>query len=275
MIQSPCRALLADISGDNDAMVTIGNALFASFMAVGNIMGYAAGSFANLHLLFPFVRTEACDENCADIKTCFLLSVLLTSLIITLVVVFIKEERLDPFYLEYLQDGFHTEEKQPYFLMQIITAARSTSKPIRILYIVTALNWIGFFPFLLYNTDWMGREVYGGKAEGNWEQIILFSEGVREGSMGLMLYVVTMGCVSLFMESLIRFLGNVRRLWSIGNFILALCMGLTVVISAMTENARKADVIARGTSLVPPPLEVRVSCFALFGLCSLGYTTSG
>ncbi|KAK6116620.1 hypothetical protein DH2020_049619 [Rehmannia glutinosa] len=264
IIQSPTRALLADISEGNDAMVTIGNALFAFFMAVGNIMGYAAGA-SEIHRYFPFTKTEACDENCAHIKTCFLLSVVLMAFIVTMVVVSIKEEALDPFDLDYMEDEFRGDGKPPSFVMQIVVAAKSTSKPMWILYIVTAFNWVGLFPFLLYDTDWMGKEVYGGEAMGDSEQLNLYNLGVHVGSLGLMLHVVTMGGVSLFLEPLIRFLGDVKRLWSAGNIVLAVCMGLTVVISVMAENARKTAVIALGTSLVPPPFEGWTGLSFMFG----------
>ncbi|KAL8486013.1 hypothetical protein ACS0TY_028065 [Phlomoides rotata] len=263
MIQSPCRALLADISYGDDAMVTIGNALFACFMAVGNFIGYAAGSFEYIYLIFPFVLTLPCDENCANIKTCFILSMMLTSFIVALVVVFISEERLDPECLEDLQCDYPAKEKPPPFLMQIVIAARGTSKPIRTLYVATALNWIDFFPFLLFDTDWMGKEVFGGREWGDPDQLRLYRDGVRFGSLGLMVYVVTMGCVSLFMESLIRVLGNVRRVWSIANFVLALCMGFTVVISIMVEHGRRSGGVI---SPAPPPIEVKLFCLALFAL---------
>ncbi|KAH6796415.1 hypothetical protein C2S51_037401 [Perilla frutescens var. frutescens] len=270
MIQGPCRALLADISGPSDALVTIGNALFACFMAVGNIMGFAAGSFGRIYMIFPFTRTDACHINCANIKTCFLLSVILTSLIVVMVVVFIKEERLDPLCLAYLNAGSSgVEDSPPSFLMQIVLALRDTSRPIRILYAVTALNWVGFFPFLLYDTDWMGKEVYGGTPTGDPAEVNLYSQGIRVGAMGLMVYVITMGCFSLVMETMARVLGDVRRLWSGGNFVLALCMLLTVVISAMAERAREAAAVASGSSLVQPPVGVKVSCFALFGLLGI------
>lgn len=272
IIQAPCRALLADLSGESDALVTVGNALFACFMAVGNILGFAAGSYEDLHLIFPFSTTDACDLNCANIKTCFLLSVIFTLLIVAMVVFFIKEERLDPAYLilTYLEDGRNVEEATPSFIVQILYAIRNTSKPIRILYGITALNWIGFFPFLLYDTDWMGKEVYGGIPTGDATQISLYSEGVRAGALGLMLYVLTMGCFSLIMETMARVLGDVRRLWSLGNTILAVCMALTVVISSMAGGARDAAAAV----LVQPPLEVKVSCFAVFALLGIPQAVS-
>ncbi|KAK4413284.1 Sucrose transport protein SUC2 [Sesamum alatum] len=265
MIQGPCRALLADLSCQNAALVTIGNAMFAFFMAVGSILGYAAGAYGEIHRLLPFTSTEACDLNCANIKTCFLISVVLTTSIVTMVVVFVKEERLDPSCLLYWQENQGAEEKPPSFLMQIVLAAKSTSRPIWILYVVTALNWIGIFPFTLYDTDWVGKEIYGGQAMGSPVQIKLYHDGVRAGAFGLMFYVATMGAVSLFLELLIRLLGNVNRLWSACNFILAICMGMTVLVSNMAENARHAN----GNAPVHPPTEVKASCFAIFAVLGI------
>jgi hypothetical protein len=46
------------------------------------------------------------------------------------------------------------------------------------------LSW---FPFILYDTDWMGREIYHGDPKGTNAQISAFDEGVRVGSFGLLL----------------------------------------------------------------------------------------
>jgi hypothetical protein len=46
------------------------------------------------------------------------------------------------------------------------------------------LSW---FPFILYDTDWMGREIYHGDPKGTTAQIAAFDEGVRVGSFGLLL----------------------------------------------------------------------------------------
>ncbi|GFP81346.1 sucrose transport protein suc2 [Phtheirospermum japonicum] len=272
IIQGPTRALLADISDGNDALVTIGNALFAFFMAVGNIMGYAAGASEWLHRYLPFTTTHACDLSCAHIKTCFLLSIVLIGVIVALVVVFIKEEPMDPFYLDYIRES--CDETAPSFFMQILIATKETSRPMWVLYVVTAFNWIGIFPFLLYDTDWMGKEVYGGKVMGSREELHLYHSGVRAGSMGLVLHVLTMGAVSLFLEPMIRLAGNIKRLWSVGNIMLAICMALTVVISVMAEIARKGALSALGTSLVPPPIEVKVYCYGLFALFGIPQAVS-
>jgi solute carrier family 45 protein 1/2/4 len=91
MLQGPCRALLADLSGDDQKMMRTGNALFSFFMAVGNVLGYAAGSYTHLYKLFPFTLTGACDAYCADLKSCFFLSIALLLILTTVALTSVKE----------------------------------------------------------------------------------------------------------------------------------------------------------------------------------------
>lgn len=46
------------------------------------------------------------------------------------------------------------------------------------------LSW---FPFFLFDTDWMGREVYHGDPKGDDSAVKLYNQGVREGAFGLLL----------------------------------------------------------------------------------------
>ena len=47
------------------------------------------------------------------------------------------------------------------------------------------LSW---FPFFLFDTDWMGREVYHGDPKGNDSAAVkAYDAGVREGAFGLLL----------------------------------------------------------------------------------------
>lgn len=46
------------------------------------------------------------------------------------------------------------------------------------------LSW---FPFFLFDTDWMGREVYHGDPKGSLSQVEAYDQGVREGAFGLLL----------------------------------------------------------------------------------------
>lgn len=61
MLQGPCRAFLADLSNGHHNTMRIANEFYSFFMVVGNVLGYAAGSYAGLYKIFPFTTTQACD----------------------------------------------------------------------------------------------------------------------------------------------------------------------------------------------------------------------
>ncbi|CAI9114697.1 OLC1v1015476C1 [Oldenlandia corymbosa var. corymbosa] len=274
MIQGPCRALLADLSANNDAKLMVANALFAFFMAVGNIIGYSLGSYMEFYKFFPFTKTEACDLYCANLKSCFFLSIIFVIGVMVLVVLLVKEEVISEnvyqqasYYQEY-QDNYYRngyrDQDQLSFFGQLALALGNLSKPMRNLLIVTTLNWIGWFPFTMFSTDWMGKEVYGGQVNGTPEQISLYHMGVWAGTKGLILYVVSLGVVSLFLETWIRLLGNVKRVWGMCNFILAICMVMTIYISNMAFKARSNISNITGIKEIGPPMNVKVSAMALF-----------
>ncbi|KAK9162126.1 hypothetical protein Syun_003028 [Stephania yunnanensis] len=119
---------------------------------------------------------------------------------------------------------------------EIAGAFRELKRPMWVLLIVTCLNWVAWFPFLLFDTDWMGREVYGGKVgEGSNN---LYALGVRAGSLGLMLNSIVLGFMSLGVEFLGRRMGGAKRLWGVVNFVLAICLGLTVLITKLAGKER-------------------------------------
>jgi hypothetical protein len=62
--------------------------------------------------------------------------------------------------------------------------ARVVSSVLTVPLLSSQLSW---FPFILYDTDWMGREIYHGDPKGTTAQIAAFDEGVRVGSFGLLL----------------------------------------------------------------------------------------
>ncbi|CDP19968.1 unnamed protein product [Coffea canephora] len=268
LIQGPCRALLADLCGHNEAKLTIGNSLFAFFMAVGNMIGYALGSYVSFYHLFPFTKTQACDIYCANLKTCFICGVFFVIITTTLVVTFVREEALDPSIFP-KKGVFHDEEAQLSFFGQLLLVIGNLPKPMKNLLIVTALNWIGWFPFTMFSTDWMGKEVYGGQANGNAQDIQLYQLGVWTGTMGLMLYVVVLGTVSLFMEPLVRMIGNVAKVWGIGNFVLAICMVMTTYITKMAIDARQLVDSTASKGLITPPPSVKISSLSLFAILGI------
>ncbi|KAJ4823044.1 beta-fructofuranosidase suc2 [Turnera subulata] len=259
MIQGPCRALLADICGSDHRRTRLANALFSFFMGVGNILGYSAGSYTHLHKFLPFTRTEACDVFCANLKTCFFISVFLVLSLTTLALTCVREKQ----WLPEANDVDAGEKKSVPFVGELIGAFRNLKKPMWILLLVTCLNWIAWFPFLLYDTDWMAREVYGGNPNGNPDEKDMYDRGVRTGALGLMILSVVLGLMSLGVEGISRIIG-VKKLWGGVNFILAICLAMTVLVTKKAESSRRYATIGGQTHLLPPPNDVKAGALTIF-----------
>ncbi|CAH2070713.1 unnamed protein product, partial [Thlaspi arvense] len=278
MLQGPCRALLADLSCKSGKKTRTANSFFSFFMAVGNVLGFAAGAFTHLHDAFPFTMTKACDVYCANLKSCFFFSILLLMTLTVLALWYVDEKQWSP---ETEANGGEEEEvddqneiteevtastrvvKLPLF-GELFAAVKDMKRPMVMLLVVTCLNWIAWFPFLLFDTDWMGREVYGGDSGGNNDDARrVYNIGVRAGALGLMLNSVVLGITSLGLEWLARGVGGVKRLWGIVNFILAFCLGMTVLITKLAESSRRGSAVSES---VPPPVGVKIGALSLFAL---------
>ncbi|KAI3843203.1 hypothetical protein MKX03_009802 [Papaver bracteatum] len=268
MLQGPCRALLADLTGTDQRRTRTANAFYSFFMAVGNILGFAAGSYTNLYKFLPFSKTEACDVYCANLKTCFLMAVILLLTLTTIALTSIQEKPITASSLSSsssisitpstINDVEMDEEAEANiaFVGEIVKALRDLPRPMWVLLLVTCLNWIGWFPFLLFDTDWMGREVYGGKI-GEGKQ---YGDGVRAGSFGLMFNSVVLGCTSLGVEWLAKKVGGVKRLWFLVNLVLSIGLASTVWITKVAESSRAV------ADEADPALGVRISALALFAV---------
>ncbi|KAI4352842.1 hypothetical protein L6164_007056 [Bauhinia variegata] len=267
MLQGPCRAFLADLSGSDHRKMRTANAFFAFFMAVGNVLGYAAGSYNGLHNVFRFTKTRACDVYCANLKSCFFISVTLLSVLATLALIYVKENTQQVPGNAGDDDADLQVEKSGGIQCfgQLFGAFRELKRPMWILLLVTCLNWIAWFPFILMDTDWMGREVYGGKVG---EEI--YATGVRVGTLGLMLNSVVLGVVSLSVEVLARGVGGVKRLWGIVNFLLAVCMAMTVLISKLADHSRRYAAVHGGHADALPPSEgIKAGALTLFAVLGI------
>ncbi|CAK7323587.1 unnamed protein product [Dovyalis caffra] len=275
MLQGPCRAFLADLSGTDQKKTRTANAFYSFFMAVGNVLGYAAGSYTHLYKIFPFSRTKACDVYCANLKSCFFISIALLLALTILALSYVRDKPWSPEGSS--GDGGDQEEESgeakesvpgPCF-GEVFAAFKSLQRPMWILLLVTCLNWVAWFPFVLFDTDWMGREVYGGDSSGSADQLKMYDRGVRAGSLGLLLNSVVLGFTSLGVEVLARSVGGVKRLWGIVNFVLAICMALTILITKFAESSRRYTTVNGGTHLLPPPGGVQASALALFAVLGI------
>ncbi|KAF7801802.1 sucrose transport protein-like [Senna tora] len=254
VLQGPCRALLADLS--------------------------AAGSYDGLHKIFPFTDTKACDKYCANLKSCFFISIALLACLATVALIYVKENIPSSSLATPENKGSgensgddSVEEGDgglPCF-GQMFGAFRDLKRPMWILLLVTCLNWIGWFPFVLFNTDWMGKEVYGGTVgEGN-----AYNNGVHAGALGLMIQSIVLGVVSLGVNVLARGVRGVKMLWGIVNFLLAICLALTVLITNMAEHTRHFP--PNSTDPLPPVLGIplAITYSVPFALASIFSNTSG
>ncbi|XP_065847988.1 sucrose transport protein SUC4 [Euphorbia lathyris] len=227
--QGPCRALLADLTGKDHRRTRVANAYFSLFMAVGNVLGFATGAFSYWFKVFPFTVTPACNIDCANLKSAFYLDIVFMVITAFLSITAAQEQPLglsnrSPLIADEAsgQTG-HAEEA---FLWELFGTFKYFTWPVWTILLVTALNWIGWFPFLLFDTDWMGREIYGGEPnDGKY-----YNSGVRTGSFALMLNSVFLGITSVLMEKLCRRFGA-GFLWGISNIIMALCFLAMLITS--------------------------------------------
>ncbi|GFP86173.1 sucrose transport protein suc3 [Phtheirospermum japonicum] len=312
-VQGPARALLADLSGPDQRNSS--NAVFCSWMAVGNILGFSSGASGNWHRWFPFLTSRACCEPCGNLKAAFLVAVVFLTLCTLVTLYFAKEVPLMPKQSHRLSDsapllddqqlngsdplkskfdkepkGLETKSERHYtmhngdrteeqkdqenndtlidspgaVLVNLLTSLRHLPPAMHSVLVVMALTWLSWFPFFLFDTDWMGREVFHGDPKGEAPEIQAYNEGVREGAFGLLLNSVVLGIASFFIEPMCQWFGS-RLVWASSNFIVFVCMAGTAFISLISVRQYSDGVQhvigANGTTKI-----ASLVVFALLGL---------
>ncbi|KAM7484343.1 hypothetical protein LguiA_000352 [Lonicera macranthoides] len=284
-VQGPARALLADLAGPDQR--NSANAIFCSWMAVGNILGFSAGASGKWHRWFPFLMTRACCEACGNLKAAFLVAVLFLTFCTLVTLNYAKEVPLTqkqaghisdsaPLLDDPQQNGFdlsksktneqsvdNASEKRSgggyeavsnlkhengnvegdqvesfndspgAVLVNLLTSLRHLPPAMHSVLIVMALTWLSWFPFFLFDTDWMGREVFHGDPKGDISEVKAYDQGVREGAFGLLLNSVVLGISSFLIEPMCQWMGA-RRVWAMSNFIVFGSMACTAVISLIS-----------------------------------------
>lgn len=176
LVQVDTRKFLAELSGyyqlpGYDPRKLAISTAFYSFMAVGSVLAYVAGSSPNLYKLLPHLKTKACGVYCANLGTYFLLCIFLLASLCTIALLWLPDVQPHP-------NPKSKPEHEPKSLPRVHILKYSNEEsvgnegkghsylvqPMWILLLVTALNWVAWFPFLLYDTDWLGK-VYSGDAD--------------------------------------------------------------------------------------------------------------
>lgn len=123
-------------------------------------------------------------------------------------------------------------------VVNLLLGVRKLPGSMKFVLVVMALCWLSWFPFFLFDTDWMGREVFEGDPTGDPVQVAAYQRGVQEGAFGLLLNSVVLGISSLFIDLLCQKLGS-KNLWAIGNFIVFLAMACTGLITVAAPDGHK------------------------------------
>ncbi|KAL2242178.1 UNVERIFIED_CONTAM: Sucrose transport protein SUC4 [Sesamum indicum] len=254
MTQGPCRALLADLTGKDHRRTRVANAYFSLFMAVGNVLGFATGSYSNWFKILPFTLTSACNVSCANLKAAFIIDIIFILITTCISLSAAREQPLiSRFTAPHSGEMSQGSSNHEAFLWELFGTFRYLPGTVWIILLVTALTWIGWFPFLLFDTDWMGREVYGGKPNEGTN----YGIGVRMGSLGLMLNSVILGITSVLMEKLCRKWGA-GFTWGLSNILMSLCFVAMLAIAAIKMNLNIDDRL--------PPDGVVIAALVVFAL---------
>ncbi|KAJ0586482.1 putative major facilitator superfamily, MFS transporter superfamily [Helianthus annuus] len=118
-------------------------------------------------------------------------------------------------------------------LVNLLTSLRHLPLGMHSVLTVMALTWLSWFPFFLFDTDWMGREVYHGDPKGSAAEIRAYDDGVREGAFGLLLNSVVLGISSFLIEPMCKWIGS-KFVWAVSNFIVFVCMAGTAIITVVS-----------------------------------------
>lgn len=117
-------------------------------------------------------------------------------------------------------------------LVNLLTSVRQLPPEMKGVLMVMALCWLSWFPFFLFDTDWMGREVFQGDPLGDADKAKAYQQGVQRGAFGLLLNSIVLAVGSFLIDPLCRRLGP-KLVWAVSNFMIFIGMGSTALISAL------------------------------------------
>ncbi|KAH7568158.1 hypothetical protein ACOSP7_009397 [Xanthoceras sorbifolium] len=265
-IQGPSRALIADLCFNDHEAMRKAMSRFSFFLAIGNVLGYFIGSSDRLRHLVPFTKTEACEKNCTNVKFCFLLAMVLLLILTLNAIASVSELQLNEELVHSLSVGQQPQTMSWWW--QLTSVFHSLKRPMWLLLLVTSLNWLGLFPIMLFGTDWVGREVFKGNAMSGDEVVVVrYEVGVRVGAFGLMVNSVVVALASLGMEKMGYLMGGVKRLWGVGNLILAGGLILTVMISKSAETWWRGQPVDTQELLFP--MHIMAAAWAVFAVLGI------
>ncbi|KAL8096308.1 hypothetical protein AgCh_037319 [Apium graveolens] len=229
-----CRALLADLTGKDHRRTQVAFSYFSMFLALGNVLGYASGAYSALYKIFGLTITSTCSVNCANLKAAFYIDIVFTALTTYICISAGQEQPLVSSCHEYTRvpedDPELSSHAKETFLIEMFGTLRFLPASVWMILLFMSLTMIGWYPFFFYNTDWMGREIYGGNPKEGEN----YSNGVRMGAFGLLLNSVVVGVTSLLTEKLCQKYGS-GFIWGLSNILMALCYVSMIIVSLIVK----------------------------------------
>nr|BAC67165.1 sucrose transporter [Oryza sativa Japonica Group] len=257
-VQGPARAMMADLSAGHHGP-NVGQSIFSLWMAIGSVLGYLSGADGKWHEWFPWLKTAACCDACANLKGAFFTAVLLIVVSMTVTMYLADEMPLDK------QDVDTSGGGGCAVFVDLFKSLRNLPPAMFKVLAVTAVTWLSWFPFIQYNTDWMGREIYHGEPQGTAAKADVYDAGVREGAMGLLFCSVALGVTSFVIPKLCRRLTS-KVVWSISNFLVFALMAVMVAVGMVSMRGYRPSLAAGLTGPDPTLKAVALVVFALIGI---------
>ncbi|KAK1695352.1 hypothetical protein QYE76_012049 [Lolium multiflorum] len=255
-VRGVTRAMMDDLSVGNKHGPQIGYVLFCFWGSVGVTLGLAAGATGKWPGWFPWLKTEACCHVCANIKGSCIASVVYIVITMALTMAFADEQPIEKKDV----DTSHVQSfSNPFKCLKNMSP--STTQ----LFILTGLSWLALYPFFIYNTDWMGREIYHGNPRGSREELHMYTNGFRQGCIGLILSVIARTVTTAFIPKLCHKL-TARTVWALSNFLMCLLMLTAVIISVLSSNGYRPSSRHSRTEPDPTLVAIALGIFALLGI---------
>ncbi|OLL26943.1 General alpha-glucoside permease [Neolecta irregularis DAH-3] len=226
-IMASSRALIVDAAPHTQQ--DIANSMVSRLVGVGNVLGYLSG-YIDLPRLFPRIGKSQFEILC-----------LLSSIVLIICVTFtcfrVKEVNVDANSSSNIPKRSIVDP-----IKQIIYTIFHLPRPIRDVCVTQFFSWIGWFPFLIYCTAWIGQ-IYvlehasqnGHASDPDWDK------ATRTGSFALLLYALVALLSSIVLptfvapDGIIAIKGlTLSRLWTLTMGIFAVCMFSTFFITTVS-----------------------------------------
>lgn len=255
--QGPLRALLADIVPASQH--SEGNSYFALMTGLGNLAGSLSGAI-QLTFYFPFFRD--------DLVALYSLAAIALALTMTITVIRTRENALDVQPGTYIDmDGTNNAGT----LSTLLDAWRNAPVPFHAVFSIQCATWFAWFTLYVFGTSWVGKNVYGGRAEAapGTSSRDLYDAGVRAGNFGLALQSAVTVAISLLIPHALHVLGTrtvyvgshailgvalLAALWTTNRTIAVILLAITGVPWAVTM-ALPWSLMGKGVSRRAPGKE--------------------